>query len=336
MSNWDRTEDLAPRRPAGVDRRRFLAGLGVVAGAATLAPFAHFTRERRAEGVEAGRPALGTWMRVVARHEDRTLASRAIEAAFAAVRRVDAQMSVHRSDSQLRRVNAAAGRAAIPVDADVRAVVARACTMARESGGVYDATVLPLMLAYGFYGRTRTAPPSAREVDAALAVVGSDGVRVDGAAGTVALARTGAGLDLGSIGKGWAVDAAVAALRAAGVRSGMVDIGGNVYGLGVPEDGAEGWSVGVFHPVSHALDRVFVLRDAAVATSGNSEQTRTLGNLTLGHLFDARRGTPASGHLCVTVQARTGMEADVCSTAAFLLGPDRFRAGDVLLTHFIG
>jgi thiamine biosynthesis lipoprotein ApbE len=74
-----------------------------------------------------------------------------------------------------------------------------------------------------------------------------------------------------------------------------------------------------------------------VATSGNSEQTRMLGTLRIGHLFDAKRGLPADGHLSASVQCRTGVESDVCSTVSFLLGPDRFRGWPgVLDTHFIG
>ena len=321
----------------GVSRRRFLAGLGVVAGAGALAPLLARRGAARAERLEASRAALGTWMRVVVRGVERPRAERAIQRAFATVREVDAQMSVHRADSQLNRVNAAAGRGAIHVDPAVVEVVSRACDNARRSAGVYDPTVLPLMRLYGFYGESRTAPPDAREVDRVLACMGWEQVTVDAAAGTIALARGGAGLDLGSIGKGWAVDRAVAALRAEGVRDGLVDIGGNVYGLGVPEDGAEGWSVGAFHPVSGELDRVFVLHDTAVATSGNSEQTRMLGSLRIGHLFDARHGRPANGHLSATVHAHSGVEADGRSSTAFLVGPDRFKGyPGVIDCHFIG
>ena len=320
-----------------LSRRRFLAGLGVLAGGGVLAPLGGHLRLPRGERLEASRPALGTWMRVVARHAERDRAEKAIADAFAAVRLVDAQMSVHRADSLLNRVNAAAGRAAVPVDAAVREVVSRACDNARRSGGVYDPTVLPLMRLYGFYGETRATPPAAREIDRVLARMGWEQVCVDDAAGTIALAREGVGLDLGSIGKGWAVDRAVDALRAAGIRSGLVDLGGNVYGLGTPEDGAEGWSVGVFHPVTGRLDHVFVLHDSAVATSGNSEQTRTLGALRIGHLFDARKGLPANGHLSATVHARSGVEADGRSSTAFLVGPDRFHDyPGVIQCRFIG
>ncbi|HUK63140.1 MAG TPA: FAD:protein FMN transferase, partial [Dongiaceae bacterium] len=255
---------------------------------------------------------------------------------FAAVSRVDAEMSVHRADSQLSRVNHAAGRGPVTVDASVRRVVAIALDATRRSGGAYDITVLPLMRLYGFYDSGRNRPPSTAEIDAVLARMGAREVQVDETGGTVALAREGAGLDLGSIGKGWAVDRAVDAIRAQGVRSALVDLGGNVYGLGSPGDGA-GWTVGVFHPVTGALEHTFVLRDAAVATSGNSEQTRRLGSHLVGHLFDARRGTPANGHLSASVMARTGVESDVMSTTAFVLGPDRFRGWPGALdTRFIG
>jgi len=307
------------------DRRRFLMGLGLLAGAGALVPL--LTRVRRApvSSIEAGRPLMGTWVRVVARHPDRARATRAVERAFAAVRDVDREMSVHRADSDLTRLNRAAGVAQVRVPPALLDVVEQARACARRSGGLYDPTVLPLMTLYGFYGPERPGLPSTREVDEALAATGWEDVRVDRAAGTVALARRGMGLDLGSIGKGWAVDRAVDALRAEGVTSGLVDAGGNVYGLGAPEEGAEGWSVALFHPVTGATERVWSLRDASIATSANTERFRVIAGHRCGHILDARRGVPADGHVSVTVRARTGVEADQMSTAAFLLGPSRFQ-----------
>jgi thiamine biosynthesis lipoprotein len=89
--------------------------------------------------------------------------------------------------------------------------------------------------------------------------------------------------------------------------------------------------------VSGALDRVFTLRDAAVATSGNYEQSRTLGGVRVGHLLDPRRGGPADGPLSASVVARTGTDSDTLSTVAFLLGPDRTRGlAEVVDAHFVG
>jgi thiamine biosynthesis lipoprotein len=327
------------RQPAGdsLSRRRFLAGLGALAGAGAVAPLFLRDRGARPTSVEASRPALGTWVRVVARSGDPARAERAIAGAFAALRAVDAQMSLHRADSQLARVNAAAGRGAVRVDAALLGVAERAAAAARASGGVYDPTVLPLMRLYGFYDSGRRRFPTDREIADALARTGWSHVVADRSAGTLGLARPGAGLDLGSIGKGWALDRAVAALRAAGIESGLVDVGGNVYGLGVPEDGAAGWAVGVLHPATGRIDRTFHLRDAAVATSGNAEQHHPLGAREVGHLLDARRGRPADGPLSVSILAATGTESDVLSTVAFLLGPDRFRGwAGARAAHFIG
>jgi thiamine biosynthesis lipoprotein len=132
------------------------------------------------------------------------------------------------------------------------------------------------------------------------------------------------------------VDRAVEALRAAGATDGLVDAGGNVFAFGVPEEGAPGWTVGVIHPVDSRVDRTFLLRDAAIATSGNREQSRNLGGVTVGHLLDARSGRPSDGHLSATVMAATATDADLMSTSAFLLGPDRFRWPEALAVHFIG
>jgi thiamine biosynthesis lipoprotein len=225
----------------------------------------------------------------------------------------------------------------VGVDDAVLDVLETACDAARRSQGAFDPTVLPLMRLYGFYQTGRSRYPSDREIAAALDVVGWQGVAIDRSAGTLGLERRGAAIDLGSIGKGWALDRAVEALRAEGIRSGMVDVGGNVYGLGVPEDGAQGWSVASVHPETGRVDRIFVLRDCAVATSGNYERSQNLGAARVGHLLDARRGHPSSDHLSVNVQAKTGVFADVLSTTAFLLGPDRFRGWpEALDTHFIG
>jgi thiamine biosynthesis lipoprotein len=264
-------------------------------------------------------------------------AARAIDAAFAAVALVDAQMSVHRPDSQLSRVNAAAGNDDVAVDWAVADVVSRARDAAVRTGGEYDPTILPLMRLYGFYGASRDRYPSDREVSAALDVTGYRYVSVDAGARRVGLTRRGAALDLGSIGKGWALDRAVDAIRREGVPAALVDVGGNVYGLGTPEPDAPGWSVAVVHPGTGRLDRRFVLHDEAIGTSGNAEQHHRLGAADVGHLLDARAGRPAAGPRSATVRARTGVESDLLSTVAFLLGPGRFggEAG-ALESHFIG
>lgn len=338
MPDFDRIHPVVPRGTPekGFGRRRFLASLGLLAGAGILGPLLRSFPSRSRGAIEAGRPALGTWTRISVREADGARARRGIERAFAAIRLVDAQMSIHRADSQVSRASARAGRGPVAADPAVTHVVAMAVDAAARSGGIYDPTILPLMRLYGFYDSGRNRFPSDREIAAALEITGWRHLRVDAGEGTLGLDRAGMAIDLGSIGKGWALDRAVEGLRTEKIDCALVDVGGNVYGLGAPEESPEGWSVGVLHPVTGRLERTFHLRDSAVATSGNTEQTRALGGIRVGHLFDARGGRPANGHLSVSVQARTGVESDYLSTVAFLLGPDRFHGfSEVLATHFV-
>lgn len=327
----------APQPPERLTRRRFLLSIGLLVGAGAIAPLASRFRAGDLARVESSRAGLGTWIRIVARHRDAGRAGHAIEQAYAAIDRVDRQMSIHRADSEVARVNAAAGRRAVPVSAATLEVVDRARTHALASGGVYDPTILPLMRTYGFYGAQREHLPTDAEVAAALACVGARHIEVDRAAGTIGLARAGMALDLGSIGKGWAVDQAVAALRAEGIESGLVDVGRNVYGLGTADDEAAAWSVGVLHPVTGQVDHVFALHNSAVATSGNSEQSHLLDGVAVGHLLDAHLGRPARTCASVSVQAGSGTDSDVGSTLAFVLGRDGTGLlPGALATHWIG
>lgn len=327
--------ESAARAP--FSRRRFLLSLGLLAGAAVALPATSRLVRRGSSRLEQSRTGLGTWIRIEVRGIDEARGERAIRRAFEAIDRVDAQMSVHRRDSELARVNAAAGVGAMAVSAALLDVVERARHDAIETAGVHDPTVLPLMRLYGFYDSGRTHLPTDRELARALALMGPDKIEIDRTAGTIGLTTAGAALDLGSIGKGWAIDRAVDALRAEGVRSALVDVGRNVYGLGTPDEKSEGWRVGVLHPATGRVDRVFTLRDAAVATSGNYEQSRTLDGVRVGHLMNAQLGRPANPHLSATVLASSGLASDENASRAFLLGPGSVSTQPgVLDTHFIG
>ena len=101
--------------------------------------------------------------------------------------------------------------------------------------------------------------------------------------------------------------------------------------------GALGWAVGVLNPSSGDVDHVFHLRDMAVATSGNYEQSTTLDGVRVGHLFDAQLGRPSNAHVSASVVARDGTDSDTGSKFAFLAGPRaEGRLANAVATHFIG
>ena len=173
MSRFELDGVLAPPESAterNLGRRGFLARLGLLAGAGALAWTAlpRSPKPGRVRRFETARPALGTWVRVSVCCDDPDRASRGVAAAFSAIARVDAQMSVHRPDSQLSRVNAAAGERMVPCDPAVLDVVERAVADSRRTDGVYDPTVLPRMRLYGFYDSKRNQWPGVREIAAVL------------------------------------------------------------------------------------------------------------------------------------------------------------------------
>jgi FAD:protein FMN transferase len=230
----------------------------------------------------------------------------ALDAAFAALARVDDAMSLWK-ESELTRLNETGGG---PVSADVMAVLVGALDVASASGGAFDPTVEPFVRASGGLGGPHRALTAAERAGL-LARVGFRRVHADPAGQRVAL-DPGTRLDFGGIAKGYASDLALLALRAAGASSGFVDLGGSSLGVfGTP------LIVDIRDPEAPEAPpwAAFRAEDLAVSTSAGDQKP--------GHIFDPRTGEPAALVLAAIVVARTGIEADALSTAVYVLGADR-------------
>jgi len=254
---------------------------------------------------------MGTSLELRVTASDRTSALAASEAAAREVERVEALLSTWRPGTPLTRVNEGPVGVPIGVPREVASLLADMLALADRTGGAFDPTVAPLVRAWGLREGGRV--PSPAEIAAAREALGA--VRVDRAAATVTRLHSGAGLDEGAWGKGYALDRAASILRGLGA-SGVLDLGGQLLALGEAE-------AGVAHP--RQRDRVVLtlrLRDGSVSTSGNSERAVGEGSSRIGHLLDPRTGRPARDFGSVTVLAPTGLVADVLSTALFVVGPD--------------
>jgi thiamine biosynthesis lipoprotein len=247
----------------------------------------------------------------------------AFEVAFAALRNVDASMSLYRPESALVRVNAHAALHAEPVDAELFACLERACALSAMTDGAFDVTVLPLLRAWGAY------PGLDYLASGRLDAVGWGGILLDPAAREVRFRREGMGIDLGGIAKGFALDRARAALADSGVRRAVLDLGGNLAFLG---DGpGPGWRVAVRDPADPETSLGVLVLDPGqtVSTSGNYNRDFAVeGWRARSHIYDPRTGRPVRENLAVTVWAPDATTADALSTALLVLGPD--GAGDVL------
>lgn len=301
-------------------RRQFLKVLSAGIGTGALAAGGLWRwRSLVPMSVQKTRPLLGTFLTITVHHSDEAMAERAVEHAFAAVEMVDRVMSIHRSDSDLSRINASAGNDMVSVDPSLIDVLKMAQQFHGLTGGVYAVTCLPLMQLYGFY-QSQTGNlhyPSDRKIYEVLSVIGQKQITLDEKSNRVGLSHAKAGIDLGSIGKGYAVDRAGDVLKSFGIKNALIDAGGNVLAIGAP------WRVAIRNPQSENKEAYFemlTLKDEAVATSGNYEQSLWLDGLRVGHLFDAKKGKPSDPLLSATVVAKNATLADGLSTSAFLLG----------------
>jgi thiamine biosynthesis lipoprotein len=239
--------------------------------------------------------------------------------------RVDRLMSHYRRDSPLSRLNREAANGPVAVEPELLAFLAECLRWSRESGGAFDVTVGPLMKAWGFF-RDEGRVPTGDELARALEVVGYAHVVLDRAAGTVSFDRAGVELDLGGIGKGYAVDRVVEALRRRGIASALVNLGGSsVYALGAPP-GREAWEVGIADPTSPGkTGRTVRLRDRALSVSGGYERFFEKDGVTYSHVIDPRTGRPVQGVLSVAVLTGSATDGDALDNVLFVLGPERGR-----------
>jgi thiamine biosynthesis lipoprotein len=279
-----------------------------------------FTLGRRAEEgghwIRIHRAAMACRFEILLDGADDRHAAAAREALDEADR-LEAALSVFRETSELSRVNRTAAQGPAPVDPDLFALLDRCRGLHAQTAGAFDITSTPLSRCWGFLKREGRLP-SPEAIAAARALVGMSGVVFDAAARTIRFEREGMELNLGSIGKGYALDRMAALMRGRGVGHALLSAGGSsavaVGGRG------EGWTVDIrSRQVAGGKLARLRLRDGALATSGAGEQFFEVDGRRYGHVIDPRTGWPASGVLSVSVVTAEGALSDALSTA-FLVG----------------
>ena len=246
-------------------------------------------------------------------------------AALDLVDSIEDRITVYRESSELARLNATAAEGWQPVSGDVVALLTQARRLHEQTGGAFDPAAGSLVRAWGFLRRQGRTPDAAM-LASARERSGMAHVEIDEHAGRVRFTRPGIELNLGAIGKGWALDAVIGMLTAAGVGSVLVHGGSSsVRAVGVQGPtlpGRRGWRIGVRHPLRPGRRlATFTLVDAALGTSGSGTQFFVDRGRRLGHILDPRSGVPAEGVLSATVITPQAADADALSTALYVLGP---------------
>lgn len=276
--------------------------LAVTAGAADLRLF------------EAVEPHMGTLFRIKLYAADEQSAATAFRAAFDRVGELDAMLSDYKDDSELSRISQTAIGHPVKIGEDLFRVLAASQRLAGETDGAFDATLGPVVRLWR-EARKNHRLPDAAALKEAGARCGYRKLRLDRANRTVTLDQAGMQLDVGGIAKGYAADSALAVLKKLGIRSALVAASGDLA-FGDPPPGQRGWKIGVD-------STVLELRNAAVSTSGDSEQRLDAGGKRYSHIIDPVTGTGLTSRITVTIVAPDGMTADSMATAVSVLGAGR-------------
>ena len=236
---------------------------------------------------------------------------------------IEDELSIYRPDSQLSRLNAAAGVEWVAVGPHLQKNIELSRRYGERTGGAFDVTAGPLVRLWGFSGgQTPAFPPSTEVIEAARSKVGLNRLRV--AEGKAFLDGKGMAVDLGGIAKGYAVDLCWEELRKRGARDFLVNLGGNMRASGKPEPGRN-WTIGVRNPFKDGalLGKLDLSDGMGVSTSGNYERFVVIDGKRYAHIIDPRSGRPVEGMASVTVIAPTAVEADGIDTGLFVLGAER-------------
>jgi FAD:protein FMN transferase len=232
------------------------------------------------------------------------------------------QMTVYRDHSDVSQLNAVAADGPVVVEPQLFELFARCAGWTVETEGAFDIATGALIKAWGFFRREGCVPtPSERK--AAMAKTGMRHVVLNPEMRSVKFLRPGLEINLGAVGKGYALDRAAKLLREDwGISSALLHGGGSsAFALGHPPSDQRGWPVRLRHPTEpeQSLGTIH-LRNRGLGTSAATFQFFEYKGEKLGHLLDPRTGWPAGGVSSASVMASTAAEADAMSTAAFLMG----------------
>ncbi len=294
--------------------------LGVAVGAAVILGVGG--THTAAVWVERAVYVMGTELHARIAAPDRAQGAHAIEAAFNAVRAVDDLLSTWRSGTPLAQLNAGPPGTPVALPPALANLLADVDRWQQATDGAFDPAIGALVDAWDLRGRGRR--PSASALAGALAASGLHRFTLDARHRTGRRPNAAWWIDSGGFGKGVALREAWAVLRRQGVQDAMLNFGGQVLALGEPDAGAAGWEVPVAHPArrGQAAARL-ILRDRSAATSAQSERFVDVEGERFGHILDPRHGMPVPAWGSVTVVAAEPLEADILSTALFVMGPDQ-------------
>jgi len=263
---------------------------------------------------------MGTLVKITVVARSESIAQAAATAGFAEIRRLEELMSTWIPTSELSRVNTSAGVMPVSVSPETMTVVQGSIQVAEMTHGGFNIAIGPAVDAWNVIEGRRI--PTESVLAALRPLVDLKSVHVDVGERTIFLGKAGMRIDVGGIGKGYAADQAVMAMKKAGASAGVVALSGDIKTFGQLPGGKK-FPVGIQHPRKEGEVLVFIdLEDEAISTAGDYERFFERDGVRYHHILDPKTLQPARGCQAVTVVAREGIWADGLDTGIFVMGAE--------------
>jgi thiamine biosynthesis lipoprotein len=237
-----------------------------------------------------------------------------IDKAMDRMEEIDKKFSMNEPGSILYEFN---NKGTAVADPEIIKIMKRAVRVSELSGGKFDVTVYPLMKLWGFYDEKKK--PSKQEIREVLKTVGYKFLIIKD--GKMTSAKKGVQVDIGGIAKLYAVEEGANVLKKAGIKSALIDAGGDIYAIGKYK--GKDWKVGIRNPRGDGVIGALDVSDMVVTSSGDYERYFEQDGVRYHHLMDPATGYPARGLSSVTIMCSDPETADGLSAAVFIMGMEK-------------
>lgn len=239
--------------------------------------------------------------------------------AFKEIERIDSLLAWQIPTSEISKINSSAGKSPVKVSYETYSILERSLSYSKSSDGIFDVTVGPLTQLWGFNGDEESvAVPDKKAIDSCLKLVGYKELILNYNDTTAFLKRAGMSIDLGGIGKGYAIDRASDILKKNGLTSFLFNAGGDVLVSGYKAED-QNWTVGIKDPRKEdKLLGSVEFTNKSIATSGDYERFFEIDGRRYHHIIDPSTGFPASNSISVSIIAESAERADALATTVFI------------------
>ena len=304
----------------GTDRsvKIYTADSEIAAEESSTQKMADAQSQQENESTQASRDifAMDTYMNVTAYGVG---ANEAVRRAEEEIERLDSLLSTGDQNSEIYQINQNGGGI---LSEDTAYLVERSLDLYQSTNGAFDIAIYPVMKAWGFTDDNFRVPEE-EELQELLTLTDVNDISYDSRTKEISFQKEGMQIDLGGIAKGYTSARIMDIYRECGIKSGLVNLGGNVQALGTKTDGSK-WRVAVQNPQdTDQYIGVLSIQDKAVITSGGYERYFEQDGKTYHHIIDPKTGYPAeNGLISVSIVTADGTLADGLSTAVFIMGKE--------------